>query len=136
MDRAPGAGRRPRRRRSRLSDAVPVGERSRCGGKPAVLPTPRARLVDLRRRWPNEGHENKARREPMRPLIGCIRVLVGTLALLVVLAMAPPAAAQQPTSVNPTASSVNEDQLLQQLRRIEGRGTIPHTKSYVLEQPA
>ena len=72
----------------------------------------------------------------MRPLIGCIRVLVGTLALLVVLAIAPPAAAQQPTSVNPTASSVNEDQLLQQLRRIEGRGTIPDTKSYVLEQQA
>jgi formate dehydrogenase subunit gamma len=37
--------------------------------------------------------------------------------------------------VNPTASSVKEEQLLQQLKRIQGRGTIPDTKSYVIEQP-
>src|SRR5947209_1732246 len=67
----------------------------------------------------------------------CKRLAVGIagLALLFCVALAPPAAAQQPTSVNPTASSVKEDQLLQQLRRIEGRGTIPDTKSYTIEQP-
>jgi formate dehydrogenase subunit gamma len=47
-----------------------------------------------------------------------------------------PAAAQQPTSVNPTAASVNEQQLLQQLNAIEGRGSIPDVKSYVIEHPA
>jgi len=47
-----------------------------------------------------------------------------------------PASAQQPTSVNPTASSVKEDQLLRELQRIQGRGTIPDTTSYVIEQPA
>src|SRR3974390_2217400 len=38
--------------------------------------------------------------------------------------------------VNPTASAVTEQQLLNQLYRIEGRGTIPDKKSYVLEQPS
>jgi formate dehydrogenase subunit gamma len=55
---------------------------------------------------------------------------------LLMLAAAVPASAQQPTSVNPTASSVKEDQLLQELQRIQGRGSIPDTKSYVIEQPA
>ena len=39
-------------------------------------------------------------------------------------------------SVNPTASSVKEDQLLQQLNASHGRGTIPDQKSYTIEQPA
>jgi formate dehydrogenase subunit gamma len=47
-----------------------------------------------------------------------------------------PVAAQQPTSVNPTASAVNEQQLLQQFKTIQGRGSIPDTKSYTIEQPA
>ena len=34
------------------------------------------------------------------------------------------------------ASAVKEQQLLQQFKMIQGRGTIPDTKSYVLEQPA
>jgi formate dehydrogenase subunit gamma len=49
--------------------------------------------------------------------------------------LALPSAAQQPTRINPTASSVNEERLLQQYNRIEGRGTIPDTKSYLIEQP-
>ena len=56
-----------------------------------------------------------------------------------VVAVAMPAGAQQRSpdnSVNPTASSVKEDQLLQQMKIISGRGTIPDTKSYNLEQPA
>ena len=44
--------------------------------------------------------------------------------------------AQQPNSVNPTASAVKEQQLLNQLNTIKGLGTIPDTKSYVLEHPA
>jgi len=52
--------------------------------------------------------------------------------------MAVPASAQRNPdgSVNPTASSVKEDQLLQEFRIIRGLGTIPDTKSYNIEQPA
>ena len=44
--------------------------------------------------------------------------------------------AQQPSSVNPTTSAVNEQLLLQQFKTIQGRGSIPDTKSYTIEQPA
>jgi formate dehydrogenase subunit gamma len=64
------------------------------------------------------------------------RFIVGALALMLIVAVATPVLAQQPSSVNPTASSVKEDQLLQQEKIISGRGTIPDTKSYNLEQPA
>ena len=56
-----------------------------------------------------------------------------------IFAVAPPASAQQrnpDASVNPTASSVKENQLLQELKRIQGRGTIPDARSYTIEQPA
>ncbi|HZP78125.1 MAG TPA: formate dehydrogenase subunit gamma [Pseudolabrys sp.] len=72
----------------------------------------------------------------MTKLIGQLRFLAGAIAVALLLAFAPPAVAQQPTSVNPTASAVKEDQLLQQLRIISGRGSIPDTKSYNIEQPA
>ena len=73
----------------------------------------------------------------MARLIAQARFIIGALALAFVVAVAAPAAAQQtPTSVNPTASSVKEDQLLQQLRRIEGRCTIPDQKACTIEQPA
>jgi formate dehydrogenase subunit gamma len=55
--------------------------------------------------------------------------------LVFVIAVAAPAVAQQGSSVNPTADAVKEQQLLNELNRITGRGTIPDTKSYVLEQP-
>src|SRR5262245_62243125 len=61
--------------------------------------------------------------------------IVGTVSLALFLAMAVPASAQQGAPVNPTASSVKEQQLLQELGRIQGRGTIPDLKSYVIEQP-
>jgi formate dehydrogenase subunit gamma len=64
-----------------------------------------------------------------------LRALIPVLAILLP-GLAAPAMAQQPTSVNPTASSVKEQQLLRELDRIQGRGTIPDTKSYVIEQPA
>ena len=56
------------------------------------------------------------------------------LAALVLLSY--PATAQQPSSVNPTTSAVHEEQLLEKFKTIQGRGSIPDTKSYTLEQPA
>ena len=64
------------------------------------------------------------------------RFIIGALALMLVVAMGAPASAQQPSQVNPTASSVKEDQLLNQMKIISGRGSIPDAKSYNLEQPA
>jgi formate dehydrogenase subunit gamma len=70
----------------------------------------------------------------MASILANIRFVAGALAIALIVAVATPAAAQQP--VNPTASAVKEDQLLQQLQRIEGRGTLPDAKSNVIEQPA
>jgi len=58
------------------------------------------------------------------------------LAFLFLLAISSPAGAQQPNSVNPTADSVKEQQLLQELNRIQGRISIPDKKEGVLIQPA
>src|SRR4029450_13668725 len=63
------------------------------------------------------------------------RLALGAWALLLLVALAAPAQAQQPSSVNPTASSVKEQQLLQELNRIQGRVSIPDQRSGVLEQP-
>lgn len=65
-----------------------------------------------------------------------VRALAALVMLCFVAALAPPAIAQQPSSVNPNAQSVKEGQLLKELNRIQGRGTIPNTTSYVLQQPA
>jgi formate dehydrogenase subunit gamma len=64
-----------------------------------------------------------------------IRLVFVAIALLVFAAVAAPVAAQRLNSVDPNAAAVKEQQLLQQLDRIEGLGTIPDTKSYVLLQP-
>jgi formate dehydrogenase subunit gamma len=72
----------------------------------------------------------------MAKVFAHMRLVAGALALAFVVATAIPVAAQQPSSVNPNAAAVQEQQLLQQLKVIEGRGTIPDTKSYVLEHPA
>jgi formate dehydrogenase subunit gamma len=66
----------------------------------------------------------------------CARIrLVFVAVALLVFAAAAPLAAQQPNSVDPNAAAVKEQLLLQQLNRIQGLGTIPDTKSYVIEQP-
>jgi formate dehydrogenase subunit gamma len=62
-----------------------------------------------------------------------IRLALGAWAFVLLVAVSMPAAAQQ---VNPTASSVREQQLLQELNRIQGRVSIPDERSGVLEQPA
>ncbi len=68
----------------------------------------------------------------MTTLIARIRIVVAAIALLLVAGFAVPAGAQQ---VNPTADSVKEEQLLRELNRVQGRGSIPDTKSYIIEQP-
>jgi formate dehydrogenase subunit gamma len=72
----------------------------------------------------------------MTPFFTRVRLLLGALALFGLILAAAPAAAQQPASVNPTASAVKEDQLLRQLGQVQGRGSIPDTKSYTIEHPA
>src|ERR1700730_279887 len=72
----------------------------------------------------------------MTPIFTRVRLLLGALALFGLVCAVAPAGAQQPTSVNPTASSVKEDQLLRALGEVKGRGTIPDTKSYTIEHPA
>jgi formate dehydrogenase subunit gamma len=72
--------------------------------------------------------------EIMASFIRFIRLTAGMWALLLMIAVSGPSIAQQ--SVNPTASSVKEQQLLQELNRIQGRITIPDQRAGVLEQPA
>jgi formate dehydrogenase subunit gamma len=65
--------------------------------------------------------------------------LVGAMVVVLVVAAAVPAGAQQRTPdgpANPTASSVTEDKLFQQLDRITGRCSIPDQKACTIEQPA
>jgi formate dehydrogenase subunit gamma len=72
----------------------------------------------------------------MTALVAKLRILVGALTLLALVAFSCPVTAQQTNSVNPTADAVSEQQLLQQFKTIQGRGTIPDVKSYTIEQPA
>jgi formate dehydrogenase subunit gamma len=72
----------------------------------------------------------------MSTLLRTFRLLVAMVALTgLALVATPVSAQQQPNSVNPTADAVKEDQLLNQLKIVNGRGTIPDVKSYNLEQP-
>lgn len=81
---------------------------------------------------------------PMTGLNGMMRFAQALLAVVAMAFLAASfASAQQPNSVNPEASGVKEQQLLNALKpafgrtsAIEGRGSIPDTKSYRLEQPA
>lgn len=63
-----------------------------------------------------------------------IRLIAAALGL--VLIVLGPAANPVAAQVNPNASAVQEQQLLNQLKTIQGLGTIPDTKSYILEHPA
>ncbi len=83
--------------------------------------------------------QKKFREDRMARLFAHVRFLISAFALLVVLTAITPANAQQrnpDNSVNPTASSVNEEQLLQQLQQVQGRVSIPDQKSGTLIQPA
>jgi formate dehydrogenase subunit gamma len=72
----------------------------------------------------------------MTTLVARFRIVVGALALLALAIAAQPASAQQPTSVDPQASAVKENQLLQEFNRISGRCTLPDQKACTIEQPA
>jgi len=72
----------------------------------------------------------------MQALAAQLRVILGALGLLALVAAGGAIPAQAQSPVNPTKSAVSEDQLLQQMKTIRGLGTIPDTKSYTLEQPA
>ena len=65
-----------------------------------------------------------------------LRFVTGVAAFFLMITLSIPAIAQQPSQINPTASSVKEQQLLQELNRIQGRVSIPDKRSGVLEQPA
>lgn len=72
-----------------------------------------------------------------------LRALIASFAVALALFAAAPVIAQQPTSVNPTASSVHEQQLLDALRAgtpgtgttLQGRITIPDSNARNLIQP-
>ncbi len=70
----------------------------------------------------------------MATLFARIRIIAGALALAFIVAAAAPVPVS--AQVNPNANAVKEQQLLDQLKMIKGLGTIPDTKSYVLEHPA
>jgi formate dehydrogenase subunit gamma len=65
-----------------------------------------------------------------------LRFVAGVAAFFLMIALSVPAAAQQSPQVDPTARAVHEQQLLKEFDRIQGRVTIPDTRSGVLEQPA
>jgi formate dehydrogenase subunit gamma len=75
----------------------------------------------------------KYREELMASFAKYIRLVLAALAFLLVVGASAPCNAQQ---VDPTASSVNERQLLQEMNRIQGRVSIPDQRSGVLVQPA
>ena len=70
----------------------------------------------------------------MARLFARIRTIAAAFGLL--LMIVGPASSPTSAQVNPNASAVQEQQLLNQLKSIQGLGTIPDTKSYVLEHPA
>jgi formate dehydrogenase subunit gamma len=72
----------------------------------------------------------------MAMLLARARHIFGALALTAMTIWAAPVSAQQTGVVNPTASAVKEEQLLQQLQQLQGRVTIPDAKSATLIQPA
>jgi formate dehydrogenase subunit gamma len=69
-------------------------------------------------------------------VVAKFRIAACAVAFLAMAMPAFPAAAQQAKAVDPTTSAVHEDQLLQEFKTIQGRGSIPDTKSYTIEQPA
>jgi formate dehydrogenase subunit gamma len=60
---------------------------------------------------------------------------IAMLAIIGFIVVETPGNAQQGGLVNPTASAVNEEKLLRELQRVEGRITIPDQKERVLIQP-
>ena len=77
---------------------------------------------------------------PVTTLVRPLRLAVTAMVLALGLLTGPvdaqtPGMSQEGTGSNPTAQSVNEQQLLQELNKIEGRVSIPNTAAGLLEQP-
>jgi formate dehydrogenase subunit gamma len=74
----------------------------------------------------------------MKSIVNRLRALSAAIAMAGALVLAAPAveAQPQPNSVNPTAAAVKEDQLLRTLQQVDGRVSIPDSKSGTLIQPA
>ena len=68
----------------------------------------------------------------MATVLRHIRLIAGALALVCMIMIVAPAGAQQ---INPTAESVKEEQLLNELTRLTGECSIPDQKACTLEQP-
>jgi formate dehydrogenase subunit gamma len=66
---------------------------------------------------------------------GFIRIAIASLMTLLCLTLSAYAQSGQPDAVNPTASSVKEEQLLRELDRVTGRVTIPDRSAGTLIQP-
>jgi formate dehydrogenase subunit gamma len=66
--------------------------------------------------------------------IGQVRPVLATIVLLMALLVHPGLALSQ-TDTNPSARAVTEQQLLEELNKIQGRITIPDGKAAVLQQP-
>lgn len=67
-----------------------------------------------------------------------LRILIGVVFIFLLLQFGPALAQQEPPSAsgsNPTALSVQEEALLQELNKLQGRITIPDRKLAVLQQP-
>ncbi|MEA2870744.1 MAG: formate dehydrogenase subunit gamma [Hyphomicrobiales bacterium] len=71
----------------------------------------------------------------MTGLLARARFILGTIALVMLIAFAMPVHAQQNAPVDPEASVVNEQTLLQQFRRIQGDIDQPNPRERVLIQP-
>jgi formate dehydrogenase subunit gamma len=72
----------------------------------------------------------------MASYLAPIRYIAAAFALLIVFAVALPVGAQQPSPTNPSGQAVKEEQLLQQMQRLDGRITIPDRRAATLIQPA
>jgi formate dehydrogenase subunit gamma len=71
----------------------------------------------------------------MTSLLGFLRFIFGALAIALAVLVTPIHAEPQVPPVNPQASAVSEQSLLQQAPRIEGRIDIPNETASVLMQP-
>lgn len=71
----------------------------------------------------------------MAKLCARIGLVIAAGAFLIFAVIVGPVSAQRPNSDDPNANAVSEQQLLQQFNRIQGLGTIPDKKSYVIQQP-
>jgi formate dehydrogenase subunit gamma len=70
------------------------------------------------------------------PTSASLRLFIAALMLSLAAALTVPAAGPaQAQSVNPTAQSVKEKELLKELGRAQGRSSLPDTRTRVLEQP-